>query len=269
VFEYIKKNLIYHAKKVIYHMSFIDRKIEEKLANYFHQKKSDIVEYFLKIFSNNHPQMNTTVIQGKLEAEANRVCDFTDRAILRANIKKAKYTFWITAIGSTILILAVSGFKTPLSFATPPFSSSLTYVAAIYSITALYNQRVKGAMNSITKIYEAELEKTSSPQSPQLDLAPHLDNTESIVIDFIPSTITIQTSLNNKTTIFLTRQNPTAEQLEQKNSVIGSSHTPTTSTLIPAQTDLCIQWQTWKNTPPHVADEKDISVENSGPTWHF
>jgi hypothetical protein len=111
------------------------------------------------------PGEDTEIIDGKLKAEANRVCNLTDSAILQANIRKAKYTFWITAIDSTILVMLVSGFKTPLTFMTPPLASTFTYMAAIISITALYNGRIKGAMNSTIKIYEVELEKITHEDS--------------------------------------------------------------------------------------------------------
>jgi hypothetical protein len=274
MFASIKNKLSHIARKVSYPLGFFDRFIEEKMGNYFHRKKDGIVNNFLMIFTNDHLSEDTEVIAGKLKAEADRVCNFTDSAILRANIKKAKYTFWFTAIGSTILVMLVSGFKTPLSFMTPPLASTFTYMAAIISITALYNGRVKGAMISTIKTYEAELEKTKNQPAPNrqmnYDLEPseqkataglqHDPSVTNIVIDFIPSTIQIKTSLNNKMTISFTNNRRVDEECEL---LMASS-----------RTSFGLQCQGWKNNrddsiAKESPDNDNIYVPANGPVWHF
>ena len=278
--DYLKKKLGPIAKTAMYHLGFIDRKIEEKLAVIFHQKKAAIIKKFLLLFTENHPGAGTQIITFKLKAEADRVCNFTDRAILRANIKKAKYTFWITAVGSTVMVMLTSGFHTPLNFVTPPLASLFTYVAAIVSITAYYNQRVKGAMNSILQSYEAELAKANNLED--LALAPQVTvdlesgiTLTTITIDFIPSTIQIQTSLNNKMIISFANPDQQTEQAEQKHQPVISSTVPTSLSLAaPVQVDTSIHWETWKNTQDATFDDakhsdNTIQVPANGPVWHY
>jgi len=93
-----------------YHLGFVDRFIESSFANYFRNKKSAIVTTVLNNFISKYPQRDILEIKNRLEKEANRVCDFTDRAILRGNIKKLKYTFWAVAIGSTISVIHFPSF---------------------------------------------------------------------------------------------------------------------------------------------------------------
>jgi hypothetical protein len=223
MFEFIKESVKSFVKKVNYQIGFIDRLIEKGFITYFHNKKPKIVRAFLESFSTAHPSQETQLIKVKLQKEANRVCDFTDRAIIRGNIKKLKYTFWAVAIGSTILVILLSGFKTPVNFIAPPVSAAITYLSGLAGIVALYNQRVKGAMNSTVKTYIAELENNNSQPLIENTINHGLQNDEQkaasnnqlskssthIIIHNLPTTIHIQARNNS---LMVSFQHP-----EQKN----------------------------------------------------
>jgi hypothetical protein len=193
MFNFIKTNLT-----SIGHHGLVDRVIEDRLVRHFRKQKDIFVKQFYDVFIRENPTIPAEALKLKLENEAERVCNFTDRAIVRGNIKRAKYSFWIAGVGATFVVIATVGVHTPINFVSPLMSALLSYIGTIAGITALYKQRVKGAMVQVVKAYIKEAsepnQKSEEHMIDILALSPQL-SANIILLDFIPSTLRIQNLL--------------------------------------------------------------------------
>jgi hypothetical protein len=203
MFNFIKTNLT-----SIGHHGLVDRVIEDRLVRHFRKQKDIFVKQFYDVFIRENPTIPAEALKLKLENEAERVCNFTDRAIVRGNIKRAKYSFWIAGVGATFVVIATVGVHTPINFVSPLMSALLSYIGTIAGITALYKQRVKGAMVQVVKAYIKEAsepnQKSEEHMIDILALSPQLsanitasakNRVTNILLDFIPSTLRIQNLL--------------------------------------------------------------------------
>lgn len=137
----------------------LDKWLENKLKTRFHQKKNSIVDKSLADFQKRYPFIDSSVLRAKLENENHRIYPIVDRSIIRDRIQRADYVFWMTATVSVIFVGSLGGFFSGSfwPFAAPLLSSLVAWTGSIATIPISYFQRVKGAMDSVTNVYENSL----------------------------------------------------------------------------------------------------------------
>lgn len=140
---------------------YADRKIENVFKHFLHKKRYAIVDKAFKKFIKDHPlsEADATALRAKLEDEADRIVSFIDRSVLRERIQRAKYTFVITLVASTVVVAAVGGFAdlTVVPFIAPVAAACVAWLIAVATIPIAYNQRIKGGMDSSILVFEKSL----------------------------------------------------------------------------------------------------------------
>lgn len=129
-----------------------------------HKKRSNLITQKLKEFKKKHPSISTDLLESDLEIEADRIYSMADKSIITAMIKRARYTFWMTIITTTIVVGALGAFSggTALPFITPLLSAFAAWAISLVVIPTSYNERVKGGMDSIILHFERHLSQNSS-----------------------------------------------------------------------------------------------------------
>jgi hypothetical protein len=185
----------------------IDRKIEKAFLSYLTdpERKTAVVNKYLKRFIKRNPAENTEVIHKKLADEAQRVGDFTDLAILRGNIKRAKLAIWLSTLYVLYLYLTHQ-MSAPLSLLSPLVSSSLTYTSSVFGAVFLYNERINGGMVSTINVHEKCLKENANKQHEQIEIViDQIPGSSAVKIKLMSSTLQIEKRLNKTALILLAR----------------------------------------------------------------
>lgn len=129
----------------------IDRKIKKFLEKILHKRKRKFIDQALQKFIETHPRINQAKInelKEKLEEESDRVYAIVDKSLLEAGIKRARFTFWLTAALSLVLvgplIVFTSGVALPIF--TPLIMAIIAWLVSLVTIPINYNERVIGGM---------------------------------------------------------------------------------------------------------------------------
>jgi len=140
---------------------FVDTWIEQTIKQGLHNQRDQIINRTIAAFEKLHKNLPTTELKKKLENEAVRIYAIVDRSILRDRVKRAKYTFWAVAIAGIILVAMLGVFYNEtldaFRFATPLVMAGVSWVVSLATIPISYNQRVKGAMDSVVLVHENSL----------------------------------------------------------------------------------------------------------------
>lgn len=140
---------------------FIDRYIENKMRKSLHKKRNKIIAQTLADYIDKHHPKPEIVAELKtlLIIEADRVYPVVDESILKERIKRARYTFWITVITSTlisaVIIALTHGLALPLII--PALTAFIAWAVTLATAPLSYNLRVHGAMESIVRSFEKKL----------------------------------------------------------------------------------------------------------------
>jgi hypothetical protein len=137
-------------------ISPVDRLIEHVMKRALHIRRDKIIAKTLKMYRKNHPDAVTTNLEKDLQTEAARIYTIVDRSILSERIKRAKYTFWLTVMTSTVIVGALGGFTAgaALPFVAPPLAALSAWLIALATIPISYNKRIQGAMDSVVLKHE-------------------------------------------------------------------------------------------------------------------
>lgn len=145
----------------------VDKLIEKILRRAMRSKKEKIVnkkfaEYCKKFGLNEDEAVK---LREKLETECLRIIAIVDESILRERIKRARYTFWITAIIGTAVIVALAAYPVTTSIApffAPLVAAVIAWAVSLATIPISYLKRVTGAMDSAAIMFELERAKAST-----------------------------------------------------------------------------------------------------------
>lgn len=137
-------------------LKFIDNAIENILKKSLHKKREKIIQKTIQLFKKNHPNVDPKDFIKKVQDEADRIYAIVDRSILRERIQRAKYAFWITAILGIIIAGVLGAFSSgaTLPLTAPIIAAFIPWLISVGTIPVSYNQRVKGAMDSVMMSYE-------------------------------------------------------------------------------------------------------------------
>ena len=132
----------------------IDQKIESALRRKLYKQREKIIAQSIDCFIKEHHPDPTLVaeLRRRLEEEADRVYAIVDRSVLRAWLKRAKYTFWIMTITTSIVaaVLAVVTHGAAVVIIAPILSAFVTWVVTVGTVPITYNERVKGGMDAVS-----------------------------------------------------------------------------------------------------------------------
>ncbi len=137
------------------------------------KKRDTIISDTIKAYiTTHHPDEETLVaLNEKLLEDADLLSASMDKSIIRASIQRARYTFWISAIIGTSIVIALAAFPITTSIApffVPLIAAFVSWAVALGTIPIGYIHSVKGAMESAIIAFEAdrkeklELEKGST-----------------------------------------------------------------------------------------------------------
>lgn len=153
--------------------SFFDKPIEKLFKRgLYKQRQYYIRKAINKFIKQNHPDERTiAALKAKLEEEADRVYAIVDKSVLRAGIKRAKWTFLLTAIASTIIIGVLGFFSSGaiLPFIIPVLAAFITWAVSLATIPFAYNERIKGGLDSVVLTFKKSLNADSDAE-PEFDL---------------------------------------------------------------------------------------------------
>lgn len=153
---------------------FFDKPIEKLFLRVLHKQRKRIINKSINAYiRENHPDPCTIDnLREKLEAEADRIYAIVDKSIVRERIKRARYTFWITAITSVIIVgvlgALTSGAVLPIII--PILVAFVTWAVTLGTIPISYNQRVQGAMDSTIITFKKSLSNHESDLESNLEL---------------------------------------------------------------------------------------------------
>ena len=148
---------------------WLDKKLEKHFLPRLHKKREKIIQQTLSTYFQTHsltPELKKT-FEKQLRNEADRVYAIVDASILRARIRAAKYTFWMTAVAGIILsgvIIVLSG-GTALPIITLLLGGVIAYLVTLGTIPISYNLRVLGGMDSAIDAFEKSLTTSSDLDS--------------------------------------------------------------------------------------------------------
>ncbi len=139
----------------------IDHWIEDILKNYLHKKRDQHIDKALNDFIEKYhpdPQIINT-LKKKLEVEADRLFPLADQSILHERIQRAKYTFWVTAIASSITaaIILFLTHGSAIIFVMPICAATVAWAVTIVTIPIGYDARMAGGMDSTVSQFEKTL----------------------------------------------------------------------------------------------------------------
>lgn len=128
---------------------FIDRFIEKHLKNWLHNKRNNIIKNYETEFTKSYPDLDVEELRPELEIEIDRAYAIVDRSILRARLSRGKYTFWITAGSSVLMVGVITGFTSGaiFPFITPPVAAFVSWAITIATIPIDYVERLHGALD--------------------------------------------------------------------------------------------------------------------------
>lgn len=132
--------------------------IKKVLGRWLHQHREPIVDKWVNSTIENFSGLSIDAVKLRelLNIEADRIYPMVDHSVLEERIKRAKYTFWCTVIPITIVIgviFAVLPNISPLIFVTPLLGAVCTWANSIGTVKISYDERVEGAMKSVTDHY--------------------------------------------------------------------------------------------------------------------
>lgn len=138
---------------------FIDVRIEKMFKRYLHKRRDKVIERTVKdyIAKNNPDAQTIEELRKSLDVEIQRVFAIADSSIIHARIMQARFAFWMTAIVSTVITLAVASYPPTAGIApffAPLISSFIAWVVYLVTIPANYNGRVQGAIDSTLVLFE-------------------------------------------------------------------------------------------------------------------
>ena len=156
---------------------FFDKHIEQILWNRLHKQKESIINKTINKFKEEHPEADVDNLRIKLNKEAKRVYRFTDRSILRDRVQRARWTFWASCFITIVLVATSSGFNLDnlFSFLAPLITALTAWIVSVGTISISYNQRVKGAMDTVIDQYEESINASHDVQL-TLDTTHHILN---------------------------------------------------------------------------------------------
>jgi hypothetical protein len=141
---------------------FIDSWIERLFKTALHKRREPIINRALKNYEYEHPAASTDLLKIKMGDETDRIYAIIDRSILRERLVRARYTFWVTAITGTGVVLAGSAFgvvslSSSFPFITPSVLAFVAWAVSVGTLPIAYNQRVKGAMDAVIIAHDKSL----------------------------------------------------------------------------------------------------------------
>lgn len=176
----------------------IDRLIEKLIARTVRKKRNKILNETIAAFVLKHKPDDETLADLKeaLEAEMDRIFAFLERSLIHASVRRARYTFWITAVISTAIIIALASFPITTSIApffVPLMAAFVSWSVALATIPASYIHAVQGAMNARVLNFELSLlEKDDA------DRVEALNNQVAILREALIETQAMVDELSNK-----------------------------------------------------------------------
>lgn len=132
--------------------------LEETLYAYYkiklHKKRKHYINESITRYVQNQPAAlpaDINQLVEKLETEANRVYAIVDRSILRDRIKRSTRETIILLVTSILIVGILGGFTSGSMtiFLSPILMSFAYWFRSIYTISISYNQRVKGAFDTV------------------------------------------------------------------------------------------------------------------------
>jgi uncharacterized coiled-coil protein SlyX len=149
-------------------LGFINKWIEDQLLKYLHKRRDKILTKTLADFAAHHNTDDATMsaLRAYLEFQMNRTFAITDRSIIRARLKQAMLTFWLTALFSTALTVGLAAYPPTLSIAVffvPLITSVIAWAVQIATIPYNYNERVQGGMDAAVIEFENQLIHPPAP----------------------------------------------------------------------------------------------------------
>ncbi len=140
----------------------IDKWIEKLIARTVRKKRNKILRETIDAYIEKHHPDDETLAELKeaLEVEMDRIFAFLERSLIHASVLRARYTFWITAIISTAIIIALASFPITTSIApffVPLMAAFVSWAVALATIPVSYIHAVKGAMSARVLNFELAL----------------------------------------------------------------------------------------------------------------
>lgn len=142
----------------------IDKLITRILRRVMHKRREKVIEQKITDYLLTHQLDEASIIElnEKLQLEAMRIIAIVDESILSERIKRARYTFWVTAIIGTVVVVALASYPVTTSLApffAPLIAAFVAWAVSIGTIPISYIKRVQGAMDSAIVMFELERAK--------------------------------------------------------------------------------------------------------------
>lgn len=189
---------------------FIDRWLKKILSKRLHQKRDAHIQKAIQKYQASHPDADDetlAALREKLESEITRVFAVADESIIATGLIRARITFWVSAVFSTIIVLALAQFPITTSlvpFFVPLMAAFVGWLTAIVTIPFSYTARVNGAMKSGSHLFEIEQETLREKQAAELasvNIPPPLEPLEPIEPQTQPQLSLNALTVTRRTTI--------------------------------------------------------------------
>lgn len=132
-------------------LKIIDHWIENRLRNYLAKQQDKMVRKAVDSFiQKNHPDTATlNFLKANIENAIKRNNLTADRNILKERVKRAKYTFWISALSSAFIVGILGFFSsgTLLPIILPLLTAVIAWGITLATIPLAYNQSIKSAID--------------------------------------------------------------------------------------------------------------------------
>lgn len=142
-------------------IGLIDKAIEKILKRALHKKRDAIFQKTLDDYITTHNPDEETIaaLTKKLNDDIDRIITLADRSIIHANMLRARYVFWITAIIGTAIVLALAAYPVTTSIApffVPLMAAFVGWAVAVGTIPVSYIHTVKGVMDAAVVTFDKE-----------------------------------------------------------------------------------------------------------------
>jgi hypothetical protein len=154
-------------------ISFIDKKIETWMARGLHKTREKVLKRTLEAYIAKHnPDEDTQAeLKAILETEIDHLYIALDKSVIRASIHRARYTFWITLVISTAIIIALASFPVTTSIApffVPLMAVTVSWAVSLLTIPISYMHNVQASLD--VKVLSFEAERKEAADHPELKI---------------------------------------------------------------------------------------------------
>lgn len=153
----------------VFLFAWLDKLMVKFFQWYLHSQRQKFIDKGYRRFVTLHSEATEAQcikIKEAFEHEATRVYPMMDKSILKASIKKARYTFLFLAIFATLAIGFINWWVLSghlFTLFTPLIMAFLNWIISNLTMPISYNGRAKGAMEGVIATFKSKPDLTHQP----------------------------------------------------------------------------------------------------------